>query len=69
MMALKSCKRFSNFSSRINEQRWLASGNSAGEAVERLARDELLSDLLFEFDAVVAVLGHGLLGSNWLRPI
>jgi hypothetical protein len=33
---------------------------SAGEGVERLARDELLSDLTFEFDAVGAVLGHGL---------
>jgi hypothetical protein len=28
--------------------------------VEHLARDELLSDLPFEFDAVGAVLGHGL---------
>jgi hypothetical protein len=33
---------------------------SAGEGVVRLARDELLSDLPFEFDAVGAVLGHGL---------
>jgi hypothetical protein len=33
---------------------------SAGEGVERLARDELLSDLPFELYAVGVVLGHGL---------
>src|SRR4051795_9254752 len=33
---------------------------SAFESVKRFARDELLGDLSFEFDAVGAVFGHGL---------
>jgi len=32
---------------------------SAGKSVERFARNELLGDLLFEFDAMGAVFGHG----------
>jgi hypothetical protein len=32
---------------------------SAGESVERFARNKLLGNLPFEFDAMGAVLGHG----------
>jgi len=32
---------------------------SAGESVQRFARDKFLSDLTFELDAMRLVLGHG----------